>query len=45
MLLATADRKPPQLNDASLALAITTPPTMGSSVSRTGSGGMSPMKR
>ena len=45
MFEATADRNPPQLKDASLALAMTTPPTMGMSVSSTGTGGMSPMNR
>jgi hypothetical protein len=35
MLLNMADRNPVQLNVASVTLAITTPPTMGTSVSRT----------
>jgi hypothetical protein len=42
MLLNMAARKPVQLKVASLRLAMITPPTIGSSVSSTGTGGTSP---
>ena len=44
MLLVIALMKPVQLNETSLRLAMTTPPTMGTSVSSTGSGGTVPRK-